>query len=333
MDGGIDLFSKLLERIGRAGRGKRRRNRAARRGGSESRGGTEEGTDVLSGHPSLEIFLQLSIGVDINRTSSGSDRDRGIFPEVEARDGDRFLGLPMAGAEITLLMLFELGAGGDQAQLARPPQEKVIRRKFRVIPKVGVPAFPGADKEHTVAGVLDHVAAVVKMKRELLFLRRRLRKHDIQIVVAVRAALLKGHAFILEKGQRLTLLAGDAVNAQRPGKLESEDALGARFCAQEHRGSGVHRVVGGDCSFDGIVQPAKSDGKNGRVRQAMRGPDIVERFAARFVELAKDEWLVPLGVEHHVESAGGCALKPGIETGLRMGRQPVKKNAKGIAGI
>jgi len=29
----------------------------------------------------------------------------------------------------------------------------------------------------------------------------------------------------LEKGQRLALLAGDAVNAQRPGKLESEDAL------------------------------------------------------------------------------------------------------------
>src|SRR5882724_2106178 len=99
MDRGIDLFSKLLERIGRAGRGKKRRNRAARRGGSESRGGTEEGTDVLSGHPSLEIFLHLSFGLNINRTSSGGARARGFSPGVEARDGVGFAGLLMPGAK------------------------------------------------------------------------------------------------------------------------------------------------------------------------------------------------------------------------------------------
>ena len=85
----------------------------------------------------------------------------------------------MADTEFAFLVLFEFGAGGDQAKLARPAQKDVIGRKFRAIPKVRVPAFSRADKQYAVSGVLYDVAPVMKMKREFLMARRSLRKDNI----------------------------------------------------------------------------------------------------------------------------------------------------------
>jgi len=41
----------------------------------------------------------------------------------------------------------------------------------------------------------------MKMKSEFLVLRGRLRKDDLQIIVAADAALLEGHAFVLKKAR------------------------------------------------------------------------------------------------------------------------------------
>ncbi len=145
----------------------------------------------------------------------------------------------MANAEFSFLVLFEFGAGGDQATLARPALEEVIGRKFRAVPKVRVPALPRADKQHAVPCGLDDVAQVVKMKREFLATRRSLRKNDIQVVAAARAALLEAHALILKKGEGFTVLAGEAVDRQSPGKLENENAFRSGFRAQTHAGGGI----------------------------------------------------------------------------------------------
>src|SRR5712692_587860 len=101
------------------------------------------------------------------------------FAEIEARNGHGLLRLPVSGAEFSFLMLVELRAGGDQAKLARPAQEEFIGRKFRAISKVRVPAFSRADKEHSVSGVLNDVAPVMKMKREFLMAWRSLQKNNI----------------------------------------------------------------------------------------------------------------------------------------------------------
>src|SRR5882762_3020991 len=177
--GGIDLFAELLERVGRAGRGRRRHDRVSRRGRTEARGREGEGIRVRSGQALPQIFLEFTIGVDIDGMGPGGDGGRGVFAKIKACHGHGLLRLPMASAEFSFLVLFEFGAGGDQAELARPAQKDVIGRKFRAIPEVWVPAFSRTDKQHAVSRVLYDVAPVMKMKHEFLMLRRSLRKDNI----------------------------------------------------------------------------------------------------------------------------------------------------------
>ena len=65
----------------------------------------------------------------------------------------------------------------------------------------------------------------------------------------------------------------------------------------------------------------------------MRGPDIVKSFLAGFVNLSEEELLVTLSVKHHIERTGGRAFKAGVKAGLGVGRQPIKENTQGVAGI
>src|SRR5690348_1495232 len=163
---------------------------------------------------------------------------RSIFAEIEAGNGNRLLCLPVTDAEISFLMFFEFGARSDQPKLARPAQEKVIVRKLRAIPKVGVPAFSRSDEQHAVSGVLDDVTAVMKMKSKFLIRPRRPRKDNIHLVVATCAALLEIHALVLKKSEGSALLSRDGVNGQSPGELEGEDALRPAHRAQTHAGGG-----------------------------------------------------------------------------------------------
>src|SRR5260370_21561697 len=102
--------------------------------------------------------------------SGGYHGSRGVLSQIEARDRNGFLRLPVPGAKFSFLVLFQFGASGDQAELARPAQEKIIGRKFRAIPQVRGPALSGADKQHPVSSVLNHATPVLKTKRELLSL-------------------------------------------------------------------------------------------------------------------------------------------------------------------
>src|SRR5229473_6768169 len=258
---------------------------------------------------------------------------RSVFAEIEAGNGNGLLRLPVPNAEFSFLVLIEFGAGGDQAKLARPAQEEVIGRKFPAISQVRVPAFSGTDEQHAVSCVLDDIAPVMKMKSEFQVARGSLRKNDIQIIVAARAAFLEVHALILKKSEDFTLLAGDAVYRQSPGKLESENAFRSGFRAQTDCGGGIQRVLGGDRSLEGVVQCAKGCRKNGRVRNSMRGPDIVKRFAVDCVKLSEEELLVTLLVKHDIERAGGRSFEPGVKAALGTGRKPIKKNAQGVTGI
>src|SRR5258708_19701031 len=174
--------------------------------------------------------------------SAGHHGSRGVLSQIEARDRNGFLRLPVPNAKFSFFMLFQLGASGDQAELARPAQEKIIGRKFRAIPQVRVPALSGADKQHAVSSVLNDAAAVVKMKSELLARRGSIRKNCVQVVVAPGAAFREAHALILKKIEGVPMLAGDAVDCQIPGKLKSEYAFCSIDCPQTHSDARFHSV-------------------------------------------------------------------------------------------
>src|SRR5882672_11948112 len=110
--------------------------------------------------------------------ASGGYGSRSVFAEIESRDGGGFIRFPMSHAEVTVLMLFEFGTGGDQAELARPAHGEVINCEFSGITEMRVPAFARADKQHTVSGVFDDVAAIVKFKGEFLIPRGGLGEHN-----------------------------------------------------------------------------------------------------------------------------------------------------------
>ena len=121
-DRGINLFAKLLERIRRTGRGSRRHDRVCRRGRTESPRREGEDIRVMQGQTLPQILLELTIGVDIDGTSPGGDGGRGVFAEIEARNGHGLFRLPMPDAEFSVLVLFEFRTGGNQAKLVRPAQ-------------------------------------------------------------------------------------------------------------------------------------------------------------------------------------------------------------------
>ncbi len=152
-------------------------------------------------------MLELSVGVDVGGMARGGYRSRSVFAEIESGDGSRFIRFPMPHAEVTVLMLFAFGAGGDQAELARPAHGEVIGCEFGGIAEMRVPAFPRAHKQHTVSGVLNDVATIVKFKGEFLIARGSLGEHDSENVEAAGAALLQIHSFVLKEGAGFAVLA------------------------------------------------------------------------------------------------------------------------------
>src|SRR5882724_1955842 len=113
----------------------------------------------------------------------------------------------MSHAEVAVLMFFEFGASGDQAELAWPAHGEVISCKFGGIAKMRVPAFPRADKQHTVSSVFNDVATIVKFEGELLIPWGSLGEHNTQEVEAAGAALRQIHAFVLKEGKEFAALA------------------------------------------------------------------------------------------------------------------------------
>ena len=77
---------------------------------------------------------------------------------------------------------------------------------------MGVPAFAGANEQNAVSRVLDYIAAIVKLQRKFLILRRSSRQNHSQIIVSACAAFLQVHALILKKRQRFATFAGYAID-------------------------------------------------------------------------------------------------------------------------
>src|SRR5437773_5313686 len=198
---------------------------------------------------------------------------------------------------------------------------------------MGIPAFSCSDEQHAVSGVPDDIAPVVKVKSEFLIPRRSLRKNNIQVVVAACAALLQIHALILKESEGDALVSRNGVNRQSPGELEGEDALRSRFRAQTHARRGVHRVIGGNCGLNGIVQCPKGRWRRRNIWNSVRGPDVIKSVTASFVKLSEKEWLVALRVKHDIERARDRAFQPGVKAGPGAGRQPFSENAQSVAGV
>src|SRR5882762_10225362 len=157
--------------------------------------------------------------------------NRSVFAEIESRDGGGLFRFPMPHAEVAVLMLFDFGAGGDEAELARPAHGEVISGEFGTIAEMRIPALPRADVQHAVSSVFDNVATIVKFEGELLIARRSLGQHNAQEVEAAGAALLQIHSFVLKEGEGLTALTCDSVHVERAGELKGQGPFAARFRA------------------------------------------------------------------------------------------------------
>src|SRR5271155_3157793 len=175
-----------------------------------------------------------------------------------------------------------------------PAHGEVIRSKIRLIAQVGIPAFARADEEHTVACVFDDIAAVMKLNRKLLALLRRLRKYDMEIVLASDAALLEIHPLVLKIGQGLALGVRNGFGVKCAGKLERKNALTGSFGTKMNGGCGIEGIVRLDRGVKGVVECAEIDWWRNRAGDTVGRPDIVVHEVIGFSPLAQKELLAPL---------------------------------------
>ena len=166
-----------------------------------------------------------------------------------------------------------------------------------------VPAFSGANEQHAVSRVFDHVAAIVKMKSKFEAGRRSFRKDDVHKVVAASAELLQAHALILKEGQRFTVLTRHSVDGQGARKLKHQDALFACFGANLDGGSGVQSIVGKNGSLQGIVQGMEGRGANRVFRCDVRRPNVEKSPSRGLVHLAKKKLFCALRIQDDVKRA------------------------------
>src|SRR6266849_5193153 len=239
----------------------------------------------------------------------------------------------MADVKFAFVVLFQLGTGGDQAKLAGPSHRQAIRGKLRIAAQMWVPALSCADEQHAVSRIFNDIAAIMKMQGELLIAGRGLRQHDVQKVVATRAALLQAHPLILKKGQGTTLIVRKFIHNQGAGELQAQDALRSYFGAQAHRGGGLKGVVGENRSFNGVQQPAEGGRRDWRVRQPVGSPNIIKSMVARFVDLTENKLLLTPRIEHQIKGSGRQASDPGIEIRRWSKREPREEDAQGDTGV
>src|ERR1700675_3386864 len=160
------------------------------------------------------------------------DERRGfIIAEIEAGNGNGTFRAPVADAEIAIFAFVEFCAGGHEAKTARPAHSEIVNGKIRGFTQVRVPAFARAYEENAVAGVFNHVAAIMKTKSEFVCAGRGSGKDDVQVVVAVSVAFLRAHAFILKKDEWLAAFVRDAVEGESACELKNDYAVGADFRA------------------------------------------------------------------------------------------------------
>src|SRR5215467_11422182 len=96
---------------------------------------------------------------------------RCVLPQIKARNRRGFFRFPATNPKFTLFVFVEFRAGGDETELAGPSNGQVIGSKICWITEMRVPAFSRADEQDAVSCVFNHVAVIVKLKRESLILR------------------------------------------------------------------------------------------------------------------------------------------------------------------
>src|SRR5262249_31130509 len=147
MNGRIDVFGELLQRIGGT-----RRERGGRggggRGGPQSarkpRGGAERNGNQTGGEKPVE----MTICGKVDGIVGGGERGEGVIAQIESGDGGGIFGMPLGGALVAVFALADLGAGSGQAKFAGPMKSQIVLSECRIVPEMGIPAFAGADKEH-----------------------------------------------------------------------------------------------------------------------------------------------------------------------------------------
>jgi len=202
-----------------------------------------------------------------------------------------------------------------------------------LISEARIPAFARADEDNAVAGVLDDIAAVMKMNRELLGLLRGLRKHDLEIVIASDAALLEVHPFVLEISERVAPLVGNGFCVKSAGELKCKYPLAGMFSTQVDGCCSVEGVIRQNGGVHGVIQRVEYDWWRNGAGDAVGSPNIVVDRVAGFPALAEKDLLSPLKIEEEIEGTGFDAFERCMKIGLWILRKAIFEEAQGLRRI
>jgi len=97
-----------------------------------------------------------------------------------------------------------------------------------------IPAFARANVQHAISGVLNHISAIAEAQGKLGATGGGRGQHDVEKVVAVRAALPQGHPFILKIGECFAALIRHLIDIQQVRELQGERAFAAGFGTKTH---------------------------------------------------------------------------------------------------
>ncbi len=128
----------------------------------------------------------------------------------------------MADAEVAVFALIEFGPSGDQAKAPRPAHGQIVIGEVRAIAEMRIPAFARANVQHAISGVLNHISAIAEAQGKLGAARGRRWQHDVEKVVAVRAALAQGNSFVLKIGESFAVLVSHVIDIQQVRELQGQ---------------------------------------------------------------------------------------------------------------
>src|SRR6267378_7740541 len=239
----------------------------------------------------------------------------------------------MADAEVAVFALIELGPSGDQAKAPRPAHGQIVIGEVRAIAEMRIPAFARANVQHTISGVLNDISAIAEAQGKLGATGGRRRQHDVEKVVAVRAALPQGHPFILKIGECFAALIRHLIDIQQVRELQGQHAFAAGFGAKTHFRFAFKRIVDQDGSVNRVAQSVESNGGSGNVSRLVRGPYVVKGPVRVHFGLAEEQRLAAQRVQNHVERAGGKTVDRAVEIGLWSLRKGIEEHAKSLTRI
>src|SRR5579884_162133 len=333
LNGRIYLFPKLLERVRRTRLDGRQFHAVPARGKAEGRGNRRRQIGAKRAQPVQQSLLELLIRIHIHGIAFGGEGSEHVLAQIEARDANGLFGAPVPDAELSLFVLVHSRAGRGQTKAAGPAQGEVVRSEIRGAAEPRVPTVAVADEQNAIAGIANDPAVVADAQRELRAGCGSVWKNDVELIHSARAALLRGKLLVVEGDKGRAILGGHGVNVQIARELERDEPLTGNLRPNAQRSGAFDGIIRANRSVDCVASRDKRHRWRRDARKPIRCPNVVERAAILFPDLADDDGLFPNLIDEDVERTGGGTIQPGVEVRARMRRERFGKQTNGVNGI